>query len=95
MKDCAAEVGFWGINKNQIDAFDGSGLPWSLVLLLGSGLSEKGYLVTSEQVHQGIAENHWSFQESRDEFKLHEHDIPNNFKFDSLDLLINTLLNGQ
>ena len=63
-------IGFWGLRKNQLDALNGSGLKWFVVLLIGP--DEKGYLLTSEIVNRCVKDRRWSSADG--EFKVHEND---------------------
>ena len=54
VKDRSDGEGFWGINTNQVDAFERKGYEWSVVLLIGSG--ERSYLGSSQLVKRGFSE---------------------------------------
>ncbi len=78
VKDRSDGEGFWGINTNQVDAFERKGYEWSVVLLIGSG--ERSYLGSSQLVKRGFSE--WS--SSKSDYKVHEKEIAGLFvRFES------------
>ncbi len=98
VKDRSSDEGFWGLNINQVRAFENQGHQWDVVLLLGSG--ERSYLGTSQQVKEGSQEGSrkWSRSEpggnpEAGDYKVHERDIEGWFThFESYDALFSRLL---
>jgi len=89
VKDKSDSPGFWGLNENQLYSLESSGIPWSVILLVGS--DEHGYLIGADQVIRSIEDNLWSRSES--DFKIHEgnQEIPIAHRFESFSQLFSKL----
>jgi hypothetical protein len=75
--------GFWGVNANHVDALNESGEKWLLVLLESA---DSGYMLPAVEVNSAIKS--WSFQASKGECKVHQHELSHRFAFRTLDELL-------
>jgi len=73
--------GFWGLTSNRITEIDNSGIPWFVVLLLGS--PNRGYLLPKHEVLGSIGNGNWTLSRDGD-YKVNEgRYLKKNFSFDS------------
>ena len=100
VKDRSSGKGFWGINPNVVNKFEG--YQWDVILLSGS--DARSYLGTSQNVNDGF--KHWSKASPRltkrekptaaagGDYKLHEDEITEEGwpQFDSYEELFRRLL---
>ncbi len=92
IKESNSNQGFWGLTKNQIEAFD-EHTKWFVVLLLRS--HDSGYVLSSDEVLSGIETGAFELGNPED-YKVHEkQDLENSRKFDSIAKLVDWLYLGQ
>jgi hypothetical protein len=89
VKDKTDAPGFWGLNQNQLDSLSKSGVPWCVVLLVGSG--EAGYILNPTQVT--ASKSAWSHSGS--DYKVHEgSEIGGAYSFSSFAQAFGNILPG-
>lgn len=72
--------GFWNISGGKIEEIISCQVAsWWVVLL--EGPNESGYLLTNQQVTDGLNEDKWT--SVNDGYKLHPHNIPRTLRFNT------------
>jgi hypothetical protein len=78
--------GFWGLTANRVIELATSGLPWHVVLLLGS--AEYGYVISSGEIQRRTDGRVWTLSDDGD-YKINEGtDIESDYRFDSFEELM-------